>query len=292
MNMGNITYFISLAECLSFTEAAKRCYITQTAMSRYILSLEDSLGVKLFIRDSHNVRLSEAGSVYYHEMKNLIRKYSAIEQQVKNISKNYNGGIRIGIGLYEYQYAEPIIINFLKLHPKIKLELYRSTYSDLITRLQSGDLDVLIAVEYCSKAFHQKEIVSMDLFSSRNILAMNSELAMKYRNESIKEILESENLITNSEDSGPYSNETIKLMLLNVVGYIPDKLVQTNSMKMQLKLVEIGYGIALLPSFLKDINNLNLISFDIPGSIKENYKLIHLVNNINPVTKLFIEFIN
>ena len=65
MNMGNIVYFITLAECLNFTEAANRCFITQAAMSRYIAALENQLGVKLFLRDSHNMALTEAGKLYY-----------------------------------------------------------------------------------------------------------------------------------------------------------------------------------------------------------------------------------
>lgn len=291
MNMGNIIYFITLAECLSFTEAAERCFITQTAMSRYIATLENHLGVKLFIRDSHNISLTEAGTIYYHGMKEITRNYSSLEQQIKRTGSNYTGGIRLGIGLYEYSYIEQFIVSFIKENPQIKLEVYRSTYLEILNRLKLGEIDVLIASEYCSKSFHSGEIKSIDLFSGSNFLYMNKKIAEKYQGLAVSEILKNENLITNSEDIGPYSNETIKLMLQNLVGYVSDKIVQTNSLQMQLKLVEIGYGIAILPNFLQEVNQFDLVPVEISDNMIEKYQMVYLKKNVNPVTKEFVKHI-
>ena len=62
-----IRYFLTLAECLSFTQAAAVHNVSQTAISQYIAGLEDRLGVKLFARSPHQVRLTEAGEYYYRK---------------------------------------------------------------------------------------------------------------------------------------------------------------------------------------------------------------------------------
>ena len=291
MNMGNIVYFITLAECLNFTEAANRCFITQAAMSRYIAALENQLGVKLFLRDSHNMALTEAGKLYYSGMKNMVRSYSQLEQRVKNTGLCYEGALRVGIGLYEYEYMEQRIVDFLKENPKIKLEVYRSTYLEQINKLKQRDIDVLIGSEYCTKPFMSNEIKSTALFTGSNYLYMNAELWDKYKQASVSEVLKNENLITNSEDVGPYSNETIKIMLENLVGYVSERIVQTNSLQMQLKLVESGYGVALLPDFIRKVKQYDLVAMEIADYFVEKYSAIMLKNNKNNVAKEFVQFL-
>ena len=72
MNLKQLEYFIAVAESLSFTKAAKKCYISQTAITLQIQSLEKRLGVSLFIRDKHHVELTAAGKVYLNEARAIL----------------------------------------------------------------------------------------------------------------------------------------------------------------------------------------------------------------------------
>ena len=65
-------YFVAVAECLNFTKAAGRCFISQTAMTLQIRSLEEKIGVPLFIRDKHHVELTAAGKVYLNEARAIL----------------------------------------------------------------------------------------------------------------------------------------------------------------------------------------------------------------------------
>ena len=64
MNLKQMEYFVAAAEQLNFTRAAKKCFISQTAMTLQIQSLEEKIGVPLFVRDKHHVELTAAGKVY------------------------------------------------------------------------------------------------------------------------------------------------------------------------------------------------------------------------------------
>ena len=65
-------YFVAAAEQLNFTRAAKKCFISQTAMTLQIRSLEEKIGVPLFVRDKHHVELTAAGKVYLNEARAVL----------------------------------------------------------------------------------------------------------------------------------------------------------------------------------------------------------------------------
>ena len=63
MNFSQIKCFLAAADCLSFTKAAERLYLSQPVLSRQIASMEDELGIELFIREKKSIRLTPAGEV-------------------------------------------------------------------------------------------------------------------------------------------------------------------------------------------------------------------------------------
>ena len=72
MNLKQMEYFVAAAEQLNFTRAAKKCFISQTAMTLQIQSLEEKIGVPLFVRDKHHVELTAAGKVYLNEARAIL----------------------------------------------------------------------------------------------------------------------------------------------------------------------------------------------------------------------------
>lgn len=61
MELRHLRSFVYVAETLSFSIAASRCFVTQSAISQHIKALEDELGCKLLIRTSHSIMLTENG---------------------------------------------------------------------------------------------------------------------------------------------------------------------------------------------------------------------------------------
>ena len=102
MNFDNIRCFISLAECLNFTRAAKKEHITQTAMSRKISALEKELDVYLVYRDTRQVELTAAGQDFYIRAKEIIHLYDDTVKQVQDIQSDFQSELRIGVGVYDH----------------------------------------------------------------------------------------------------------------------------------------------------------------------------------------------
>lgn len=66
MNSLQITYFLETAKHLNFSKAGEALYVSQSAVSRQIQRLEDELGITLFIRSTHGIKLTDTGKKCIH----------------------------------------------------------------------------------------------------------------------------------------------------------------------------------------------------------------------------------
>ena len=76
MNINHLIEFIYLAETLSFKRTADYFYVSRSVISRHLSALEATLGVKLLDRGNQSVKLTEAGEVFYKEVKVLLKSYA------------------------------------------------------------------------------------------------------------------------------------------------------------------------------------------------------------------------
>ena len=75
MDISKLDLFFAAANSESFTQAAEKCNVAQTTMSKYIAQLEEELGVKLFYRTTRECSLTEAGHTFYNGAKEIITMY-------------------------------------------------------------------------------------------------------------------------------------------------------------------------------------------------------------------------
>ena len=284
-----IEYFFTLAECLNFTQAAVRHQVSQTAISQYIASLEEKLGVKLFVRNSHAVSLTEAGRFYYDRMKFLMQYSEDTERRIRAIDEEFSGYVKIGVGLYEYSNTEKFFSAFLQSHPSVRVDIFQYEYSALTEKLRSGELDVILALYTCEQEFEKGEVDSKTLFSSGNFMIMDRTIAERYPGLPLADILREQYLITNCEDNGPSSLAFLRKVLKKEIGFVPEHIQQTNSVGTQLLMVRAGHGVALAPGFLKDLQDPDIVSIPLSGEIMK-YNLIKLRSNKNPVADAVMNF--
>ena len=97
MDFDSINYFLSICTSGSFSEAAKRLYISQPTLSRRITALEDELGTELFSRKSTGISLTPAGKVFYEEQTKLMNSQFRLLEKMKSFRQDYAGTLNIGI---------------------------------------------------------------------------------------------------------------------------------------------------------------------------------------------------
>ena len=129
MNFDNIRCFISLAECLNFTRAAKKEHITQPAMSRKISALEKELDVYLVYRDTRQVELTAAGQDFYIRAKEIIHLYDDTVKQVQDIQSDFQSELRIGVGVYDHVLLNQFLGKYVStLQIKVKINCIQAPY--------------------------------------------------------------------------------------------------------------------------------------------------------------------
>jgi DNA-binding transcriptional LysR family regulator len=149
MTTNQLKYFITAAETLSFTEAGKLHYISQTAITQHIQSLEDQLGVKLFTRNKKRVYLTPAGEIFYMEAKALLERSKLAVNKARNAADGVSGSLNIGyVKGQAFSLTGPLIKEFYLHNPSVKFQLFRQAHLDLLMNLEKGKLDFIFNIVY------------------------------------------------------------------------------------------------------------------------------------------------
>ncbi|MCG6399412.1 LysR substrate-binding domain-containing protein [Vibrio fluvialis] len=119
-----VSEFVAVAETGSFTQAAKRLVTSVANVSRRIALLEERLGVKLLLRTTRKVSLTEAGQVYYQQCRALLEGLEQAELTVTQMQQTPRGKLKVTAPVtYGEQKIAPLLNDFLLQHPKLELEL-------------------------------------------------------------------------------------------------------------------------------------------------------------------------
>ena len=139
MTFDQIQYFIAIAECNTYFDAAEELNIQQSALSKQIIKLEKELGVTLLDRSRRKASLTPAGETFYQDALSLRRQYEIMTGHMKKykIPMGNKNELRIGTLPILTQYGLTAHFRqFTKSHPDISLIL--DYYPDSMTLLSAG----------------------------------------------------------------------------------------------------------------------------------------------------------
>ena len=149
MNTDKLKYFIDSAELESFSAAANKNYLSQTAISKQIHALEKDLDVQLFNIEHNSIKLTPAGTLFYHKAKLLLSDLSIAIDQTKQLSRSTSATLRIGFTTsFESIVADELLIPFQKQQPQINLFPVQQTYQQSREGLLNQTIDVVFAIDY------------------------------------------------------------------------------------------------------------------------------------------------
>ena len=96
MLLRQMQYFVSVVECNSFTEAAERCFVSQSAISQQIKALKSELGVSLILRKNRGFSITEAGKYFYGRSLKFLNEVEDLKKKTALIDQNRKKELRIG----------------------------------------------------------------------------------------------------------------------------------------------------------------------------------------------------
>ena len=140
-----IQLFVAAYEELSFTLAANRENATQSGVSQHVGDLEETLGIKLFIRKLGTVKPTPAGSVYYAACIDILNSYEKATLAIKPYQEGRQGEIKVGLTpVMTRAVLAPAYARFIKENPNVTISIIDSYFGDLTDLVRTGELTFAI----------------------------------------------------------------------------------------------------------------------------------------------------
>jgi DNA-binding transcriptional LysR family regulator len=241
VHLETLKVFCDVVETRSFSAAASQNFVTQSAVSQQIRTLEDRYGRRLLERTRGNVQLTPAGEILYQVSKDIVQRYQDMEARLQALARIVAGTVRVGtvhsIGLYEL--SGPIK-RYLKAHPQVHLHLEYSRSSRIYEDALKGTIDLGV-VAYPSR---RPQITVLPLREDRLVLVCPPGHRLARHRQIALRKLEGEPLVGYERDI-PTRKETDRLLRRHGVGvrYV----MELDNIETIKRVVEIGTGLAILP---------------------------------------------
>ena len=145
MEFRQLRYFVKVAELLSFSEASKALFISQSTLSQQIKQLEEELGVELLVRDSRHVSMSDYGEQYLPYAKQVLKDVDTSTERMNDVRQLKIGTLNVGATYTFCPLLADTVRDYMKKYPGIKLKIYCRSMENLMEMLEHGQLDVALS---------------------------------------------------------------------------------------------------------------------------------------------------
>jgi len=152
LDLDQLQSFCAIADCGSFTEAARRVHKTQSAVSMQIKRLEERLGHALLTRDGRSVTLTNHGDALYARARRLLR----INAEIMDLFSDGDlaGSIRFGVpDDYAVRLLPVILSSFQRTHPRIVVDVRCQPSEELLEGMKTGKYDLIVFTQGTSHEF-------------------------------------------------------------------------------------------------------------------------------------------
>jgi DNA-binding transcriptional LysR family regulator len=244
MDIHKLNVFVTAAQYMSFTEAARHLHIAQPSVSHDIAELEKELGAKLFVRAKAGIVLTPQGAVFVTEAHKMLSIAQGARQKIEKMATGEAGELQMGF--VSEQMAEPItpfLKDFHARHPSVSL--YFNAYNSiaLSRRIQSNEVG--LALGRRDALVRHVDTDWMHLYRDPFCLAVPEKHPLAGEKEIRLEQIANETILLMSSEANPGFFEIVqKLCLMH--GARPLLNATSNDRMSTIMMARIGMGIALL----------------------------------------------
>ncbi|MEZ3488278.1 MAG: LysR family transcriptional regulator [Lachnospiraceae bacterium] len=281
MNLKQLEAFVQVSESGSFSRAAKELYLTQPTISAHIASLEKELSVRLFVRNTKEVGLSDDGKDLYKYARQIVDLEKKIEERFCEKDTGEKRCITIAASTIPAQYLLPkALIRFNEKYPDEQIKIIETDSSKVVTQIIDHMADVgftgtVLEKKHCKYIpFYKDELV---------IITPNTERYRRLKEESADSIrwLLSEHVIMREEGSGTRKEARKQLKRAGINPADLDIIASIENQETIKKSVRQGMGVSILSRLATkdETRDGYVLAFPIPKA--DDGRDINLVYNKN-----------
>lgn len=289
MTLTQIKYFIEVAKCLNFSEAAEHLYITQPALGRQITAIETELNIQLFIRGGKKLSLTPSGHLLLTEFSKFLQLYDMIIDKAREAQQGITGHLNIGIiEGYDITTTLPGFIEYLEAnYPNIHLNMQRLSFSQLTEKLYDQSLDAVISYDFHMKGKAGVTCIPIETHYPTIAVPFSNPLSKK-DNLALTD-LKNETLAIVKENECQSGVSLVIDTMLQYGGFYPD-FYFTETMEDAILWVESGMRCALFNTGMTIMNSPKVKSFPLPELPSMDILLCWKPQNDNFALKILIDY--
>ena len=172
MNIIQLKYFKYVVDEMSVTKAARRLFVTQSAVSQQLRLLEEGLECKLFYRKGARIQITQDGEFLYQKAKSIISQFEGLPNELKARGDNVVGKIRIGSGpVVSKKFLPDVVSAMLTDYPEVSFSLFECYSRNLHKGISESRIDLGLGQIMA----HDEGIVAEKLFSGRQVLICSAQ---------------------------------------------------------------------------------------------------------------------
>jgi len=235
--------FCDLVETRSFSQAAERNFVTQSAVSQQVRGLEEKFKRRLLerVRGRRDLNLTQAGEAFYEASREVLRAYAQLEESMRQLTGTVSGTVRVAtvysVGLHE---LPPVVRQFMTSYPQAKIDLEYSRTTRIVRDVLSG------AAELGVVAFPEKrrglEVVTLD--GDRLVLICSPAHPFAKRKKVSAADLQGQDFVLFERDI-PTRRATDRV--LRAHGVTVHRVAEFDNIETIKRAVEVGLGVAVVP---------------------------------------------
>lgn len=243
MHIESLKVFCDLVDLQSFSLAAERNFITQSAVSQQIRTLEERFKRRLLerVRGRREVKLTAAGEVFYREAKIVLDAFDSLNESMRSLVGKIGGTVKVAtiysIGLHEFP---PRVREFMSKFPSVKIDLEYSR----TTRVVRDVLNGLVELGVVAFPEPRRGLTIVPMQSDRLVLIcpLNHEFAK--RDEVTASELKGRDFVLFERDI-PTRKAIDRILRANDVDV--RKVAEFDNIETIKRAVEVGFGLAIVP---------------------------------------------
>ncbi|MCI8511705.1 MAG: LysR family transcriptional regulator [Lachnospiraceae bacterium] len=237
--------FCQVAKTLSFSEASKRLFISQSAVSQSVKLLEKHLGQPLFIRSTKKVRLTPEGEILFKHIEPAINLIQRGENRLLETNPQNGGQLRIAASDTICRYfLVPRLKDFRNTYPNVHLKVTNATSIECARLLENGQVDCIVT-NYPNSGLTNAASIRV-IHEFRDVFVANAAFfPLKDRTLTLAELAGCPILMLNRKSAT--SEFLHALFQKSHLDLVPE--IELSSNDFLIDLARIGFGIAFVPDF-------------------------------------------
>jgi LysR family transcriptional regulator, regulator for metE and metH len=260
----------TVAETGTLTKAGEKLFLTQSTLSHQLKSMEDALGLPVFLRIKKRLLLTEAGLLLLNTARNISKELDAVQQEIRKRTHGESGRIRICTECYTtYHWLPAVIKTFNLSYPNVEVVINTENPVKPLQLLMDGKVDLVLVF----RRMKDDSITYTEIFNDELNAVVSNNHPWTKKKYVVPSDFKDETLILHHRN---YQNSFLFENVFTSAQLKPKKVIHLPLTEANIEMVRAGLGVTVMNSWiLKNYRNARDLSF-VPVTKKGLYRKWYL----------------